>query len=74
MNETYDEVPNDLITGKDLDYLSDAFQWNYGGLKSVSSSLNSVEDKEIKDILNEGFNLFNNNITSILSILGGKYE
>ena len=27
-NKIYNEVPN-IITGKDLDYLSDMFNWNY---------------------------------------------
>ena len=31
-NQQYNEVPN-IITGKDLDYLSDMFEWNYGTLK-----------------------------------------
>ena len=26
-------VPNDTITGKDLDYLSDVFLWNYNAWK-----------------------------------------
>ena len=33
MNDKYMEVPNDILTGKDLDYLCDMFQWNYGALK-----------------------------------------
>ena len=32
MNDKYMEVPNDILTGKDLDYLCDMFQWNYGAL------------------------------------------
>ena len=27
------EVPNNILTGKDLDYLSDMFEWNYGVYK-----------------------------------------
>ena len=27
--KNYNEVPN-IISGKDLDYLSDIFNWNYG--------------------------------------------
>lgn len=30
-NKTYNKVPN-IITGKDLDYLSDMFNWNYDAL------------------------------------------
>ena len=29
MNLNYEQVPN-IITGKDLDYLSDMFNWNCG--------------------------------------------
>ena len=30
--QNYTEVPN-IITGKDLDYLSDMFNWNYSSYK-----------------------------------------
>ena len=68
MNQNYGQVPK-IITGKDLDYLSDMFQWNYGALKSTNSMINEVENNEIKTLLNEGFDLFNNNLTQVLKIL-----
>ena len=34
----YDMVPN-IISGKDLDYLSDMFSWNYGAYKCTNLSL-----------------------------------
>ena len=67
-NQTYTGVPN-IITGKDLDYLSDMFNWNYIALKSTNEAINNVEDNEIIAILEKGFNLFNNNLNVILSIL-----
>ena len=70
----YKEVPN-IITGKDLDYLSDMFNWNYGALKTTNSSIESVQNEEIKAILEEGFNMFDSNINEVLEILkGGNYE
>ena len=74
-NQTYNEVPN-IITGKDLDYLSDMFNWNYTALKSTNEGLTNVEDEEIKTVLEKGYNLFNNNLNVILSILkeGGSNE
>ena len=62
--------------GKDLDYLSDMFEWNYGTLKKVNAGITCVKDEEIKDILKEGYNLFKNNLNVILSILreGGQNE
>ena len=70
----YKEVPN-IITGKDLDYLSDMFNWNYGALKTTNSSIESVQNEEIKVILEEGFNMFDSNINEVLEILkGGNHE
>lgn len=68
MNQNYGQVPK-IITGKDLDYLSDMFQWNYGALKSTNSMINEVQDGEIKSLLSEGFDMFNSNLTQVLDIL-----
>jgi len=71
----YERVPN-IITGKDLDYLSDMFNWNYGALKSNLNALNEVSDSEIKEILEKSANIFKDAIMSILTILasGGANE
>ena len=42
MNDKYMEVPNDILTGKDLDYLCDMFQWNYGALKSSNDFISNI--------------------------------
>lgn len=74
-NKIYNEVPN-MITGKDLDYLSDMFNWNYEGLKKVNAGIHNVEDEEIKTTLEKGFQLFKNNLNVVISILneGGTNE
>jgi hypothetical protein len=74
-NQTYNEVPN-IITGKDLDYLSDMFEWNYGALKTTNTGITSTKDEELKSMLEKGYNLFKNNLNIILSILneGGTNE
>lgn len=72
MNE-YKEVPN-IISCKDLDYLSDMFEWNYGAYKKTYNSIDKVDDEEIKEILKKGTELFKNNMEQILEILGGQYE
>ena len=68
-------VPN-MIGCKDLDYLSDMFNWNYGAYKSSSNAINSVSDSEIKDMLTRSSNVFQGNISKILNILneGGNNE
>lgn len=74
-NKIYNEVPN-ILTGKDLDYLSDMFQWNYGALKKMNVATSQVQDEQIKIVLEKGYNLFKNNLNVILSILeeGGSNE
>ena len=75
MNNNYQVVPN-IITGKDLDYLSDMFEWNYAALKKAKNSLNDVNSNELKNLLSESSELFQNNINKILNTLseGGSNE
>ena len=70
MKNNFNTVPN-MISLKDLDYLSDMFNWNYGAYKSSSNAINSVGDSEIKDMLNKASNVFQGNISRILNILNG---
>lgn len=70
MEQNYNEVPT-IITGKDLDYLSDMFNWNYAALKKVNSFNEKVTDEELKEMFNKAYDLFNSNLNSILSILNG---
>lgn len=74
-NKIYNEVPT-IITGKDLDYLSDMFNWNYSALKKMNVAVNQVKREEIKEILTKGYNLFQNNLNLVLSLLneGGTNE
>lgn len=74
-NKIYNEVPN-IITGKDLDYLSDMFNWNYEALKKMNVAVNQVTDERIRTTLEKGYNLFKNNLNVTLSILneGGNNE
>ena len=75
MQENYNVVPN-IISCKDLDYLSDMFNWNYGAYKSTSNAVNSVSDSEIKTMLSKASNIFQGNITKVLNIMkrGGSNE
>ena len=66
----YNKVPN-VITGKDLDYLSDMFNWNYGAYKSTYNSLENITDEEIKSVIERASNIFHGNMTNVLSILEG---
>ena len=70
MNENYQEVPN-ILSCKDLDYLSDMFNWNYGAYKTAYNASSSVTDQEIKQILEKASQEFYNTMTIILNILQG---
>ena len=66
----FEQVPN-IITGKDLDYLSDMFNWNLLSLKKTNDSIPKVKDEEIKNILKEACEMFDTNLKIILNILEG---
>lgn len=75
MNINYEEVP-DIISGKDLDYLCDMFNWNYGAYKSSYNAVETVTDEEVKNMIISSQELFKNNMNKILNILnrGGRNE
>lgn len=75
MNQNYNVVPK-IISCKDLDYLSDMFNWNYLAYKKINEFSNSVNDQEIKDIFNSSSNLFYESMVKVLSNLnnGGNNE
>ena len=66
----YEKVPN-IIIGKDLDYLSDAFNWNYGAYKSSINASDMVEDDELSEHLDKASEVFHKGMTTITSILAG---
>ena len=49
METKYQEVPN-IITGKDLDYLTDMFNWNFTTAKKALNYSNNVNDNEYSAI------------------------
>lgn len=71
--ENLNKVPS-IITGKDLDYLSDMFNWNYGAYKSTYNSLENINDEEIKSMVERAVTLFHTNMINVLNILGGTNE
>lgn len=71
--KNYNVVPN-IITDKDLDYLSDMFNWNYSGYKEMFNSLGKIKDEEVKNMVSRVGDMLYNNMTNILNILGGSYE
>lgn len=73
MNEIMNVVPN-MISGKDLDYLSDIFNWNYVLAKKVNSYADLVSDEEIKNIFTTIFDTCMRNLNGVLDVLNMKGE
>lgn len=70
MNLNYNKVPN-IISCKDLDYLSDIYSWNYGAYKEVYNSIKNIKDEEIRNVSQKAIDLFLNNMNTVLEILEG---
>lgn len=70
MNLNYNKVPN-IISFKDLDYLSDIYSWNYGAYKEVYNSIKNITDEEIRNVSQKAIDLFLNNMNTVLEILEG---
>ena len=68
MQQNYDVVP-DMLTGKDVDYLCDIFNWNYGALKKFNHFLNLTSNEEIKSLINKAISMFDENMNEVLNIL-----
>ena len=64
----YESVPN-IISGKDLDYLTDIFNWNYTAYKSTINMSDEITDDDLLDILKKCTNLFYDNMINTLDIL-----
>ena len=64
----YESVPN-IISSKDLDYLTDIFNWNYSAYKSTINMSDEITDDDLLDILKKCTNLFYDNMINTLDIL-----
>ena len=60
MDLKYDKVP-DMISGKDLDYLTDMFNWNYNALKESMDYASATEKKDLVKLLDKPISLIISN-------------
>lgn len=66
--QNYSEVPS-IISGKDLDYLSDMFNWNFNAFKLINDFKEKVSDEEIKDLIERVCKIHKENLNAVLNIL-----
>lgn len=62
-------VPENVITGKDFDYLSDIFLWNYNAWKEFNFYKGYLVDEELLNIYEDSLDMYDNNLNTVLEIL-----
>ena len=66
--QNYSEDPS-IISGKDLDYLSDMFNWNFNAFKLINDFKEKVSDEEIKDLIERVCKTHKENLSAVFNIL-----
>ena len=64
----------EMISTKDLAYISDAIEWNYNAAKKVHYFETIVGDVEIKKELKKIYKMHKKIAENMLKLLGGKNE
>lgn len=60
----------ELITSsKDLDYLTDMFNWNYMAYKNTINSINKINDNEIKNHFKKTIDKFYEVMNEIIKMM-----
>ena len=66
--QSYEEVPT-IISGKDLDYLSDIYDWNFNAYKLSNHFGKEVQDEEVKALLIKVSDMHREHAKAVLNIL-----
>ena len=66
--QNYETIPA-VISCKDLDYLSDIYNWNFNACKLANHFVKLVEDEEIKEMLDKIASMHQEHAKAVLNIL-----
>lgn len=66
-----DTVPQ-MISTKDLTYISDMFEWNYNAYKQINHFISEVKIEEVRDVLESAKNMHYNHLLYLNAILSGE--
>jgi len=66
-------VPN-IISTKDLNYLSDIFDWNLNASKKALCFSKSIDDEDLKDVAHDIALMHADICNKVISILEGGYD
>lgn len=68
------ETVPQMISTKDLAYISDMFNWNYNAYKTINHYMQEVKQEEIKELLESIKDMHYNHLSYLISILNGDEE
>lgn len=68
MENNFESAPA-IITGKDLNYLSDMFDWNFIAFKKTKHFINETSNMDIKNIMERCCEIFDTNMNIIMSVV-----
>lgn len=66
--QNYETVPA-VISCKDLDYLSDIYNWNFNACKLANHFVALVSDNEIKELLQQISDMHKEHVKAVINIL-----
>lgn len=72
-NDKMNKVP-DIISGKDLDYFADMFNWNFTTSKVAYHFSEEATDEDVKNALHEVATMHAGICRRLVTILGGQNE
>ena len=71
------QIPNNILTSRDLNHLSDLFQQNYEAYKQISFSMKYIQDFHLIQVYEEAMNMFDDELKIAIRILknpGGEVD
>lgn len=66
--QNYETVPA-VISCKDLDYLSDIYNWNFNACKLARHFISEVQDNEISELLEKVASMHQEHAKAVINIL-----
>lgn len=66
--QNYETVPA-VISCKDLDYLSDIYNWNFNACKLANHFMDIVQDNEIRELLEQVSEMHKEHAKAVINIL-----
>lgn len=63
-----------MISTKDLDYISDMFEWNFTAGKVANHFYQEIQNENLKEVAKEVAMMHQAHCQKLIQMLGGNYE